>query len=187
MDGYVRDCRSGGWGRAGRIIFKRKGVHDLASLSPPHLSSGPPAYKMVHLLFFFVADCWGRGLRTALRAVSWGRWGGRDALYAPDGLVEDALQVALCERRALEVLLRLDLLGDHDGLLVLDGRHLLLTERLLGALVIAEIELCADEDNGYTGRVVVNLRVPLHAVSHGIAAVRRGDSPLPLRCRTTEG
>ena len=116
---------------------------------------------MVHLLFFFVADCWGRGLRTALRAVSWGRWGGRDALYAPDGLVEDALQVALCERRALEVLLRLDLLGDHDGLLVLDGRHLLLPQRLLGRLIVPQIELGADEDNGNAGRVVIYLRVPL--------------------------
>jgi hypothetical protein len=112
---------------------------------------------------------------------------GKGALYIPNGLVEDALQVALCERRALEVLLRLDLLGDHDGLLVLDRRHLLLTERLLGALVIAEIELCADEDNGYAGCVVVNLRVPLYLVSYVIAAVLFGDSPSPLRYQTTEG
>jgi hypothetical protein len=35
----------GGWGWAGRIIFKRKDVHDLASLSPPHLGSGAPLIR----------------------------------------------------------------------------------------------------------------------------------------------
>ncbi len=88
----------------------------------------------------------------------WRSWSRKDA---PDGLVKDALQVALCEGRALEVLLRLDLLGDHDGLLVLNGRHLLLAQRLLGALVISQIELGADEDDGHARRVVVDLGVPL--------------------------
>jgi hypothetical protein len=85
--------------------------------------------------------------------------------YTPNRLVKDALQVSLCERRALEVLLRLDLLGDHDCLLVLDGGHLLLAQRLLGRLIVAQIELCADEDDGYARRVVVDLRVPLDPVS----------------------
>lgn len=45
---------------------------------------------------------------------------------APDRLVKNTLKVALCERRAFQVLLRLDFLCDHDGLLILDRRHLLL-------------------------------------------------------------
>ena len=79
----------------------------------------------------------------------------------PNSFVKDTLQVALCEGGALEVLLRLDLLCDHDGLLVLDGRHLLLPQRLLGGLIVPQIELGADEDNGNAGRVVIYLRVPL--------------------------
>lgn len=83
----------------------------------------------------------------------------------PDRLVENALQIPLCQRGALQVLLGLDLLCDHDGLLVLYGRHLLLPEALLGRLVVPQIELSADEDDGYTGRVMVDLRVPLVVVS----------------------
>lgn len=79
----------------------------------------------------------------------------------PDCLVKDTLEVALCERRALEVLLRLDFLCDHDGLLVLDGRHLLLPERLLCGFIVPKIELCAYEDDWYAGRVVVDFWVPL--------------------------
>jgi hypothetical protein len=123
---------------------------------------------MVHLLFFFCADCCGRGLRTALEAVSWVVRG--SSRYAPDGLVEDALQVALCQGGALEVLLRLDLLGHHDRLLVLDGRHLLLPQRLLGALVVSQVELGADEDDGHPRRVMVDLGVPLGAVSKGVTS-----------------
>lgn len=82
-------------------------------------------------------------------------------MHIPNGLIKDALQVALCEGRALEVLLRLDLLGDHDCLLVLDGGHLLLAQRLLGALIVSQIKLGADKDDGYAWRVVVDLGVPL--------------------------
>lgn len=125
-------------------------------------------YKMVHLLFFFCADWAGRGLRTALEAVS-SVWGlGLEC--APNGLVEDALQVALCQCRALEVLLRLDFLGNHNGLLVLDGRHLLLAQRLLGGLVVSQIELGADQDDGHARCVVVNLGIPLGSLVWG----RRG-------------
>lgn len=79
----------------------------------------------------------------------------------PNGLIENALQVALCQGRALEVLLCLDLLGDHDGLFVLDGRHLLLPQRLFDTLIVPQVQLCADEDDGNTRRVVVNLGIPL--------------------------
>ena len=83
----------------------------------------------------------------------------------PDCLVKYTLQVALRERRTLEVLLCLDLLCDHDGLLVLNGRHLLLSERLLGRLVVPQVEFCANEDDGYTRRVMIYLWVPLASVS----------------------
>jgi hypothetical protein len=83
----------------------------------------------------------------------------------PDRLVEHALQISLCQSGAFQVLLGLDLLGNHDSLLVLYRRHLLLPQALLGPFVVPQIELGADEDDGYTGRVVVNLWVPLAAVS----------------------
>lgn len=89
---------------------------------------------------------------------------GRTWSYAPNRLVEDALQVALCQGRAFEVLLRLDLFGNHDCLLILNGRHFLLSERLLGVLVISQIELCANKDDGHARRMMVNLWVPLISV-----------------------
>ena len=76
MDGYVRVCRSGA-GVGLDALYSSGRV----SMTSPVVSAAPvergTAYKMVHLLFFFVAVCWGRGLRTALRAVSWGRGEGR--------------------------------------------------------------------------------------------------------------
>lgn len=83
----------------------------------------------------------------------------------PDRLVKDTLEVALCQRRALKVLLCLDLLCDHDRLLVLDWCHLLLPQRLLCPFVVPQIELCSDKDDWYTGCVVVYLGVPLFSVS----------------------
>jgi hypothetical protein len=59
----------------------------------------------------------------------------------------------------------LDLLGDHDSLLVLDWRHLLLPQRLLGVLVVPQIQLRSDEYDGDARRVMVNLGVPLFRVS----------------------
>lgn len=104
---------------------------------------------------------------------------------APNCFVKDTLKVALCERRALEVLLRLDLLCDHDGLLVLDRRHLLLPQRLLCGFIVPQIELCADEDDWYAGRVVVDFWVPLvmqlagvHDDCGGVGG--DGYCPLPL-------
>lgn len=82
-------------------------------------------------------------------------------MYAPDGLIEHTLEVALCKGRALHVLDCLDLLGNADGLLVLDGCHLLLSQTLLGALVVAKIELGSDQDDGNTRCVVLDLGVPL--------------------------
>lgn len=81
--------------------------------------------------------------------------------HAPNSLIEHALQVPLRECRALEVLLCLDLLRHHDGLLILDGRHLLLPQALARGLVIAQIQLRADEDDGDAGGVVLDLGIPL--------------------------
>lgn len=95
----------------------------------------------------------------------------RGRARAQDGsnsLVEDALEVALCKSRALHVLDCLDLLGDSNGLLVLDRCHLLLSQTFLGAFVIAKIELGSDQDNGNTGCVMLNLGVPL-----GLYVVKR--------------
>ena len=87
---------------------------------------------------------------------------GRDATAnIPDGLVEDALEVALGEGRALEVLVGLDLLGAEQGLVVGHGLHALLAQGVERVRVFAEIELRSDEDDGDVGRVVVDLGVPL--------------------------
>lgn len=80
---------------------------------------------------------------------------------APDGFVKDTLEVALCEGRALHVFDGLDLLGDTDSLLVLDGCHLLLSQSLLGAFVIAKVKLGANQDDGDAGCVVLDFGVPL--------------------------
>ena len=112
--------------------------------------------------FCFLGFEVGRGLRTALSCyVSGLHQSSLDSVYAPDGLVEDTLEVALCEGRALHVLDCLDLLGNADGLLILNGCHLLLSQALLGALVVAKIELGSDQDDGNSRCVVLNLGVPL--------------------------
>lgn len=79
----------------------------------------------------------------------------------PDGLVKDALEVALGESRALEVLLGLDLLCDCEGLLVGDWLHLLGPESVCGGLVLSEVELGTNQDDGYVWRVMFDLGIPL--------------------------
>ncbi len=86
---------------------------------------------------------------------------------SPDCLVEDALEVALGQRRAFQVLLRLDFFGHHHGLLILNRRHLLLPETLTCRFVIPEIKLRADKDNRNAWGMVFNFGIPLHdAVQH---------------------
>lgn len=60
----------------------------------------------------------------------------------------------------------LDLLRNHDSLLVLDRGHFLLAEALLGALIVSEIQLGADKDDGYIGGVMLDLGIPLHLAQH---------------------
>jgi hypothetical protein len=83
-------------------------------------------YKMVQpLLFLTLPEACGRGLSTALQCML--VCDGFDVVrILPDRLVENALEISLCQRGAFQVLLGLDLLRNHDGLLVLYGRHLLL-------------------------------------------------------------
>ena len=82
-------------------------------------------------------------------------------MHIPDGLVEHALEVALGQGGALQVLVGLDLLGTEKGLVVRYGVHAFLAQRFERRGVFPEIELRSDEDDGDVGRVVIDLGVPL--------------------------
>ena len=82
-------------------------------------------------------------------------------LYSLDRFIKHALQIPLGQGRALKVLDRLDLLGHLHGLFVLDRGHLSLSQLFADFGVVSEIEFGADEYNGYTRRVVLDLWVPL--------------------------
>lgn len=141
---------------------------------------GERGYRMAHLPFCFLTG-WGRGFRTALqgqdvsftaRHPSQEDHGGRNV---PDGLVKDALKVALGEGGALEVLMGLDLLGAEEGLVVRHGIHALLAQGVERCGVFAEVELRPDEDDGDVGRVVVDLGVPLQGrASVSVTSLRGG-------------
>jgi hypothetical protein len=88
-----------------------------------------------------------------------GHWGKTQVV--PDSLVKHALQVALSERGALEILMCADLLGDGQGLLVRDGLHLAGAQGFGRGAVISQVELGADQDDGDVGGVVFDLGVPL--------------------------
>lgn len=79
----------------------------------------------------------------------------------PDSFVEHALQVALRQCGALEVLMCADLLGYAQRLLVRDGLHLPGPEGFDGGAVVAEIQLGADQDDGDVGGVVLDFGEPL--------------------------
>lgn len=115
-------------------------------------------------MFFRLDFAAGRGLRTALHITNqhvvedergWERE------LVPDSLVKHALQVALSECGALEVLMCADLLGDGQGLLVRDGLHLAGAQGFGGGAVVSQVELGADQDDGDVGGMVLDLGVPL--------------------------
>ena len=85
-------------------------------------------------------------------------------LYIPDRLVKDALEVALGQGRALEVLVCLDILGAQERLIVRHGHHVLLTQGFQRGGVVTEIKLRADEDDRHVRCVVGDLGVPLGVV-----------------------
>jgi hypothetical protein len=78
-----------------------------------------------------------------------------------DSFIEYTLQISLCQGRALQVLDSLDVLSNLHSLLVLNWRHLALSELLANLWVIAQIELGAYKDDWNAGCVMLNFRVPL--------------------------
>lgn len=79
-----------------------------------------------------------------------------------DGVIEDLLETLLGKGRALQIFKRVDLLRLGETLLVGDRAALVLLHELIGGLlIVTEIELCADKNEGDVGAVVSNLRVPL--------------------------
>lgn len=112
-------------------------------------------------------------------------------LHVPNGLVKDALEVALRQGRALEVLVRPDILGAHERLVVRHGLHALLTQRFQRRGVLAEIQLRADENDRHVRCVVVDFGVPLGVVlvlwqcsGYSTAAVRLPEFVRPGAIRT---
>jgi hypothetical protein len=83
----------------------------------------------------------------------------------PDGFIEHALQVSLRQGRTFEVLLGLDLPAARQALFVLHGRRAHLSHALLGCLVIPQIQLGADKDDGDAGGVVFDFRCPLRLLA----------------------
>lgn len=65
--------------------------------------------------------------------------------------------------RAFKVLVGTDLLGASQRLLVGNGLHALLAERVESGGIVSQIELGADEDNRDARGVMIDLGVPLQA------------------------
>jgi hypothetical protein len=84
-----------------------------------------------------------------------------DTVHSLDRFIEHALQIPLRQGRALEVLDRLDLLGNLHCLFVLYGLHFTLAQLLFDFWVVAQVELGSDEDDWDAGCVMLYLRVPL--------------------------
>lgn len=56
----------------------------------------------------------------------------------------------------------LNLLRAHEGLIVGDGLHSLLSQRVECRGILSQIELRSDQDNGDVRRMMVDLGVPLY-------------------------
>jgi hypothetical protein len=79
----------------------------------------------------------------------------------PNGFIKDAFEVALREGRTFEILVRSDLLGDGQGLLVRDRLHLSLSEGFCRRGIVPQIELGTNKNDGNIGSMVLDLWVPL--------------------------
>jgi hypothetical protein len=79
----------------------------------------------------------------------------------PNGFIKDAFEVALREGRTFEILVRSDLLGDGQSLLVRDRLHLSLPEGFCRCGIVSQIELGTNKDDGNIGGMVLDLGVPL--------------------------
>lgn len=76
-------------------------------------------------------------------------------------LIKDILQLVLCQRTALHVSHRSQLLGHLLAVLLPDRAHLLLAQLLPHAGVVPQIGLGADDQARHARAVVVDLREPL--------------------------
>lgn len=81
--------------------------------------------------------------------------------YRSDGLIEHRLEALLGQSRALQILDGGDLLGHCQSLGIGDGGELLVLQLLDRGLVVAQIQLGADQDDRDTGAVVTHLGEPL--------------------------
>jgi hypothetical protein len=80
-----------------------------------------------------------------------------------DRLIEDILQLVLRQRRALHVLDRTKFLRHALAVLLPNGLHLRLRQLLAHLRVVTEIGLCADDQAGDAGAVVVDFGEPFLA------------------------
>lgn len=87
-----------------------------------------------------------------------------------DSLIKHTLQVSLRQCTALEVLHRLDILRNLYCLLILDRRHLPLSQLFSHLWVVSQVELGAYEDNRDIWRMVLSLWIPLQPVSSACIA-----------------
>lgn len=122
----------------------------------------------MHLLCFFFG--WG-GSRAA--TIAWGM----SALASNQGavayLVEDILELVLCQSTALDVLDRAQILGHSLAVLLAHWLHLLLAQLLPNTWVISQIRLGTHNQAWHTGAVMVNFGKPLFA--DVLERGRRGD------------
>lgn len=78
-------------------------------------------------------------------------------------LIEDVLELVLRQRRALDVLDGPQLLGHALAVLLADGRHALFLQLIPDLLLVAEIDLRADDEAGYAGAMMVDFGEPFLA------------------------
>lgn len=95
-------------------------------------------------------------------------------LNVPNSFVENTLEVALGESRALEVFVCANLLCANQRLLVRHRLHALLSQRLESCTVFSQIELCADKNDGNIRGMVIDLGIPLCYQSVGSPWCIRG-------------
>ena len=91
----------------------------------------------------------------------------RGASHIPDSFVEHTLQIALCKGRTFEVLVRTDLLGHGQRLLVRYGFHLSCAKAVCGRSIVSQVQLGTDEDDRDIGGMMFDFRIPLRTHTIG--------------------
>jgi len=117
---------------------------------------------MVHFDFLTLEGSF-RGFSTALhRLISNQVWGSRMlGRNSPDCFIEYLFETELRQGRALDVLPCLDVLAKLQTLCVGYRRHLLLSKLIDRSLILSQIALGSDKDDGNARRMVANLWIPL--------------------------